>query len=160
MSSDFVYVRQSIVYEMVLPIIREASYMTTPIDIEALYGTWRMVGSCAVDAQGNRLPDPWGPEPMGRLVLTRSGRMMAVLCDGRTCVPAGETRAYSSYCGNFVVVGNTLVTTIDAASDASRIGSKQPRQLALRDGALALMPPRTQNGEQTEILWELETPAP
>jgi Lipocalin-like domain len=132
--------------------------LTTPIDIEALYGTWRMVESRAFDSAGTRLADPWGPEPMGRLVLTRSGRMMAVLCDGRTDVPAGEARAYSSYCGNFVVDGNLLVTTIDAASDVSRIGSKQPRQIAMRDGRLVLMPPRTPTGEQREIIWEFEAP--
>lgn len=124
------------------------------IDTEALYGTWRLVASRAVDAQGRQINDPWGPQPMGCLMLDRSGRMAAVLCDGRTDLPPDQTRAYSSYCGPFVIEGNLLTTTIDAASDPSRIGSKQPRRLSFRDGRLVLMPPPRKDGEQREILWE------
>jgi hypothetical protein len=97
---------------------------------------------------------------MGRLVLDRSGRMMAVLCDGRVTIPAGEKRSYSSYCGNYEIEGNLLTTTIDAASDLSRIGSKQSRLIEFRGGRLVLKPPRRPDGEQREIVWELEAPAP
>lgn len=124
------------------------------IDPEQLYGTWRLVASRAVDAKGNPVNDPWGPEPMGALVLDRKQRMMAVLVDGRTSIPGDGPRTYSSYCGNFVIEGDLLTTTIDAASDTSRIGSKQPRELAIRDGRLVLRPPRRADGEQREIFWE------
>ncbi|WP_417209764.1 lipocalin-like domain-containing protein [Antarctobacter sp.] len=127
-----------------------------PIDAEQLYGTWRLVRSRAVDATGNPIRDPWGPEPMGRLVLARNGRMMAVLCDGRLSLPEGKKRAYSSYCGNYVYENGLLTTIIDAASDPSRIGSSQPRRVALRDGALVLMPPTRKDGERREIFWHLE----
>jgi hypothetical protein len=96
---------------------------------------------------------------MGRLVLTSAGRMMAVLCDGRMSVPAGETRAYSSYCGNFTVENNTLTTTVDAAAIPERIGSREVRTLEFRDGHLVLIPPRRADGEQRELYWQLETPA-
>jgi hypothetical protein len=96
---------------------------------------------------------------MGRLVLARSGRMMAVLCDGRRSLPEGEARAYSSYCGNFVVEGNILTTTVDAASDISRIGSQQRRRLKFRADRLVLMPPRSPDGVQREVSWEREARA-
>lgn len=129
---------------------------STEIDREAIYGTWRLVRSSAIDAQGHPIRDPWGPKPMGRLVLDRTGRMLAVLCDGRETVPEGRTRAYSSYCGQYEIEGDLLTTVIDAASDASRIGSKQPRIVELRDDELVLKPPKRADGEQREIFWKLE----
>lgn len=123
-------------------------------DVEELYGTWRLVASKAVDAAGNPKRDPWGPEPMGILALDRNGRMMAALIDGRQSPPRDRPRSYSSYSGTFVIEGNLLTTTIDAASDARRIGSKQPRELEFRDGHLVLRPPPRADGERREIFWE------
>jgi hypothetical protein len=124
-----------------------------------LHGTWRLVASRAVDANGHELPPPYGPAPMGRLVLNEDGRMMAVLCDGRPVLPKGTSRAYGSYCGNYRVQGDTLITTVDAAAVTDRIGGEQIRKLAFRDGQLVLLPPRRADGEQREIFWEREGPA-
>lgn len=126
------------------------------IDPDQLYGTWRLVRSRATDADGRPIRDPWGPEPMGRLILERNGRMMAVLCDGRASLPPGKKRAYSSYCGNFVIEGDLLTTIIDAASDSDRVGSTQPRLLEFRGDELVLKPPMRKDGEQREIFWRLE----
>jgi len=57
--------------------------------------------------------------------------MMSVVCDGRKELPAGVSREYSSYCGNYTYDGEKLVTRVDAASDPSRIGSDQVRGGAL-----------------------------
>ena len=129
-----------------------------PITSEELYGTWRLVRATAVDAQGRALPPPYGPSPMGRLVLNRDGRMMAVLCDGRTALPEGEKRAYASYCGNFRVQDNQLVTTVDAAALTERIGGQQVRRLEMRGQQLVLIPPRRSDGAQRELFWELDGP--
>lgn len=125
-----------------------------PISLESLYGTWRLVRAECIDAEGRPIPSAWGPKPDGRLALDRSGRMMAVLCDGRASIPEGETRAYSSYCGNFVVEDNVLTTTVDAAAIASRIGGKEVRRLEMRDGFLILKPPPRADGERRELYWE------
>jgi hypothetical protein len=125
---------------------------------EQLHGTWRLVASAAVDAEGQKLPPPYGPEPMGRLVLNATGRLMAVLCDGRPDLPDGTKRAYGSYCGNFRVENDTLVTIVDAAALSDRIGGSQVRRLEFRDGRLVLIPPRRRNGEQRELFWEREGP--
>jgi hypothetical protein len=125
---------------------------------EQVLGTWRLVASTAVDAAGRELPAPYGPRPMGRLVLDAAGRMMAVLCDGRPAMADGETRAYGSYCGNFRVEKNTLITTVDAAAVSERIGGQQIRKLEFRDGLLVLIPPRRPDGEQRELFWERDGP--
>jgi hypothetical protein len=121
---------------------------------ERLYGTWKLVAAKAVNGQGEPIGSVWGPVPMGRLVLTSGGRMMAVLCDGRNALPEGQKRAYSSYCGNYRIEGDTLITSVDAASVPARIGGEQRRRLALRNGQLILMPPAEANGEQRELFWE------
>jgi Lipocalin-like domain len=96
---------------------------------------------------------------MGRLALNRDGRMMAILCDGRPFLPIGEERAYSSYCGNFQVEKNCLITTVDAAAVPERIGSEQVRRLEFRGNQLVLLPPRRADGSQRELFWEREAPA-
>lgn len=129
------------------------------IDPADLVGTWMLVEANAVDGDGTAIRPPYGPQPMGRLVLTAGGRMMAVLCDGRAAVPDGETRAYSSYCGNYRIEDGCLVTTVDAAALAGRLGSKEVRRLDMRGGRLVLIPPRRKDGEQRELFWERCGPA-
>jgi Lipocalin-like domain len=120
-------------------------------------GTWRMVRAVAKDSAGNTLPTPYGGRAMGRVVLQDNGRMMAVVCDGATELPAGVKREYSSYCGNYTYDGKTLITKVDAASDPSRIGSDQVRGVRFEDELMVLSPPaRAYNDvmEQRELYWE------
>lgn len=119
-----------------------------------LHGWWRLIESRAADPQGNALPDPWGPEPMGSLVLRANGRMMAVLCDGRATLAPGVERQYSSYCGTYSVAGDILTTIVDGAVDASRIGGRQVRQLAREGDYLVLMPPQRKDGSQRALVWQ------
>lgn len=122
-----------------------------------IVGTWRLVRATAQDAQGNPLPAPYGPRPMGRVTLDADGRMMAVLCDGRTELPAGSAREYTSYCGNYRFDGSTLVTRVDAASDPARVGSDQVRDARFEGDLLVLRPPLrayAAGREQRELWWE------
>ena len=69
--------------------------------MRSIVGTWKLVGAAARDRNGNTLPDPYGGKPMGRVVFTAEGRMMAVTCDGRPDLPSGTRREYSSYIGTY-----------------------------------------------------------
>jgi len=83
--------------------------------------------------------------------------MMSVVCDGRKELPAGVSREYSSYCGNYTYDGEKLVTRVDAASDPSRIGSDQVRGVRFEGARLVLIPPPLRIGESEdhrEIIWE------
>ncbi len=132
---------------------------TSVVDTKQLIGTWHLVSAVAMAEDGRPLPPPYGPEPMGRLVLSASGRMMAVICDGRAVLPEGEKRAYASYCGNFRVENDTLITIVDAAAIPERLGSEQRRKLEFRDGHLVLIPPPRRDGERRELFWMLVGPA-
>ena len=69
--------------------------------MRSIIGTWKLVQATARDAAGNPLPPPYGGKALGRVTFAGDGRMMSVVCDGRPELPAGNTREYSSYCGNY-----------------------------------------------------------
>ena len=123
----------------------------------SIIGTWKMAAAAARDRNGNPLPAPYGGKGMGRVMFNAEGRMMAVTCDGRPQLPAGTVRAYSSYCGNYTFDGSRLVTKVDAASDPSRIGSDQVREVSFDGDRMILRPPPRQGeaGEEyRELTWE------
>ncbi len=125
--------------------------------MRSIVGTWKLVGAAARDRNGNPLPPPYGGRGMGRVAFTADGRMMAVTCDGRPELPAGDRRAYSSYCGNYTFDGKRLVTRVDAASDSARIGGEQVREVSFAGERMILRPPPrpTAAGEEyRELTWE------
>jgi hypothetical protein len=94
---------------------------------------------------------------MGRVTFNGDGRMMAVLCDGRPALPDNAVREYNSYCGNYRFDGDRLVTRVDAASDPTRLGSDQVRDVRFENGLMVLRPPQRAYGarvEQRELWWE------
>jgi hypothetical protein len=123
--------------------------------MDTIVGTWRLVRAAATAADGSPLPPPYGGQGMGRVTFNSDGRMMAVLCDGRPSLPEGAVREYNSYCGNYRFDGTRLVTRVDAASDPSRIGSDQVRDVSVEGTLMVLRPPLRPYGGRTEqrVLW-------
>lgn len=122
-----------------------------------IVGIWRMVSTKGVDDSGNALPPPYGPEAMGLVTFQADGRMMAVLCDGRSEMPGGEQRAFMSYAGHYTFDGATLSTRVDASSDASRVGGDQVRNVRFENGRMVLAPPRRMFAgvmQHQELTWE------
>jgi hypothetical protein len=112
------------------------------VDAGNIVGTWRLVMTRAHNDAGEPMHAPYGPNPMGVVVFSADGRMIAVLCDGRPLLPDDESdREYSSYCGNYSCDGTTLVTRVDAASEPSRLGGDQIRRIRFEGDRLILMPP-------------------
>lgn len=125
--------------------------------MSSIVGTWKLVDATARDAAGTNLPPPYGGKALGRVTFTADGRMMSVVCDGRPELPAGASRDYSSYCGNYTFDGARLVTRVDAASDPSRLGSDQVRGVRFEGERMILSPPARRTGEaeeHREIAWE------
>lgn len=120
-----------------------------------IVGTWRLVATRAEDPTGKPLPQPYGPAHMGLVTFSASGRMMAVLCDGRPSLEGN--REYASYCGNYSFDGETLVTRVDAASTADRLGTDQVRKARFEGERMILRPPLRPYGtveQQRELVWE------
>jgi len=56
--------------------------------------------------------------------------------DWRHDVPGGQKREYSGYSGTYTYDGKQLVTTVDAAPDPGRFGTKQPRGVRFENGLM------------------------
>jgi hypothetical protein len=123
------------------------------------YGTWRLISATAVNADGQPIRDPYGPTPMGRIILSETGRMMVMVCDGRLAMLDGQKRGSQFYAGNFRIEGDRLITTVDAAMMAERIGGEQIRKFEFDGTDLVLYPPRRPDGEQRKLTWRLDGPA-
>ncbi|MEQ8398415.1 lipocalin-like domain-containing protein [Thalassobaculum sp.] len=127
-----------------------------------IVGTWRLVETTAHDPDGNAMPQPYGPSPMGVVTFNAEGRMMAVLCDGRTAMPDEQSaREYASYCGNYTFDGTRLITKADAASHPSRMAIDQVRQVSFEGERMVLRPPIDQVGgvaRQRVLTWEKISP--
>jgi Lipocalin-like domain len=137
--------------------VRERKQMSFE-KIRPLIGTWRLVDTKAVDDEGNPMRPPYGPRPQGIVTFSADGRMMAVLCDGRTQLPPDEpVREYNSYCGNFTFDGDTLVTRVDGSSNAGWVGGAQVRVARFDGHRLILVPPpRPWQGvnQHRTLVWE------
>jgi hypothetical protein len=128
--------------------------MSNTID-PRIAGTGRLKSTLGRDDAGQELPPPYGPVPMGLVVFDASGRMMAVLCDGRATLD--EPPQFMSYAGNYTFDGTTLSTRVDASSDASRVGGDQLRTVTFKDGLMTLAPPRRLYADMMqhqELVWE------
>jgi hypothetical protein len=127
----------------------------SPITANELEGIWRLVSSRAWDERGTELVDPYGAHPMGQICF-ENGRMLAALCRGDADPGSTADRPYSSYGGAYAVVEGRLEVAVDIASDRSRVGGKQVRELTVDGDRMALRPPLRAYGssrEQRELAW-------
>jgi hypothetical protein len=123
-----------------------------------IVGVWRLIRSEARNEAGGIESPPFGPKPMGLVEFHTDGRMIAVLCDGRSEIPKGEPpREYNSYTGAYSYDGTTLVTRVDGATELARIGGDQIRAVSFDGNRMTLKPPRRpRNGmlQDHELVWE------
>jgi hypothetical protein len=127
--------------------------------MEKMIGTWALVRTKAVDANGTPTTTaPFGGDNnfIGRLVLTKDGRMSAAITDARSKIPDGETREYSCYAGSYTFDGKTLITKVDNCSDLERMGTEQVRAVSFDAELMILQPPLRSYGNrpaERRTLW-------
>ena len=94
--------------------------------MKSIVGIWRLIRTSARNDAGEAMHPPYGEKPRGLVVFYPDKRMMSVLCDGRSELPAAETvREYNSYCGNYDYDGENLITRVDASASKDRVGGEQ-----------------------------------
>ena len=123
-----------------------------------IIGTWRLLRAEAFDGDGKQQPPPYGNAPMGRLMLTSDGRMMAMTGDGRAQVPNDKIREYNTYAGNYRFDGKQLVTRVDCCSNPAYMGTEQVRDVSYENDLMVLRPPlrayANRLPEQRVLYWE------
>ena len=101
-----------------------------------LVGTWKLV-SCHVETEGsNERRLWWDQHPVGFVIFTEEGRMLALLMAGDRVASATADeliRSMCSYTGRYSVEGDRLITMVDSAWLPAWVGTEQPRTFK-RDG--------------------------
>jgi Lipocalin-like domain len=124
----------------------------------SIVGTWRLVRAEAFDANGKPLPAPYGGAPVGRVMFTSGGRMMAMTGDGRQEVLDDQVREYNTYAGTYTFNGERLITRVDSCSNPAYMGTEQVRDVGHEGGLMVLRPPvRAYVGrppEQRVLYWK------
>ena len=77
--------------------------------MENIVGTWALIKTKAVDADGTptKTAPFGGTDFIGRVVFTKEGRMSAAITDARVKIPEEESREYSCYAGAYTLKDST-----------------------------------------------------
>lgn len=120
--------------------------MSEPIDIEAIYGTWRLVSEMrTMVATGEVIDVNGGRTPVGYITYGRDGRMMALLLRGERPRPESMAaiteaeraelhRTMLAYGGTFTFDGRRVTHHVDISWNEVWTGTSMVREVS-REGA-------------------------
>lgn len=128
-------------------------------------GAWSLERFDKVDAKGRRTPQ-YGPNPVGYLIYTASGKMSAVLTGSQRPVltPAGSARDRSdctaslvdflAYAGTYRISGNRVFHHVETSVFTNLIGTTLEREFSIHGDTLSIrtIPPYIW-GYQSELVW-------
>ena len=124
--------------------------------MDSVEGVWRLVSWQAWNEDGEEIEAPFGGDPIGMITFS-SGRMLAAISARMKTAAFPEGPEYSSYGGVYEFDGAVLRVRVDVASDRSRLGGEQVRDVLFEGGRMMLKPPlRNYAGrmEQRALVWE------
>ncbi len=135
-----------------------------------LAGTWRLVTCSAKLDSGERIANPYGPNPKGFLTYTRDGRMSAILsyggrkplstADRLLSSPEEQASAFATffaYAGRYTIQSGRVTHHVEIASVENWVNTDLVRSLKLEGDRLTLTTPPTPVGgkmQTTELVWE------
>ena len=120
----------------------DEGHQSTPGGINQLIGTWKLVSAIMEDVETNERKFAWGARPNGVIVLTSTGRWVAVqTAEGRRPPHTDEERAAAfrsmlAYSGYYRTEGGQIIIKVDIAWDESWIGTEQVRNFRIEGDKL------------------------
>jgi Lipocalin-like domain len=85
--------------------------------MQSLAGTmWTLVEASETDENGNQLPAPLGPHPMGFLIFEQGRAMVSVCDDFSDSERAGRPKVFFGYSGKYQFDGERLSMVPDRAT--------------------------------------------
>jgi hypothetical protein len=137
---------------------------------EALVGAWLLVRWTIEYPGEQRVTEPFGSQPEGQLLYTRTGQMSAVLQRrGRPRLSSAEVAAvgdsekaqafggYLHYAGRWHVADGCVIHDVDYAMNPNLTGTRQRRRATLRGDELELLAEEPRAGSpqlrRHTILW-------
>ena len=123
-----------------------------------LVGAWTLV-SWESQAMDGTVTQPYGPNPMGQIVYSESGRMSAQLMHPNTSLPEVTDRFFSYYGSYMVDAGSSVVIHhVEGALLPTWIGTERPRSFTFdgRDRVILNTMPDAQrtNGAVSTLVWQ------
>ncbi len=144
--------------------------MARALDVEKLYGTWKLVSFTQRYVATGETIDVFGKSPSGFLSYSRDGRMNAIIVKDKRPKPADMAKATAedkaqllssmyAYAGTFTVDGNTVTHHVDISWNESWTGTHQVRNVRLEGDKLYISTNPQENGIDgrimvAELLWE------
>lgn len=95
-----------------------------------LVGTWKLA-SWVTQVIGEDSREPYGPNPKGRLVITREGHWIVIITAANrqssktTDEKAALLDSLLAYSGKYRIVGNKITTRVDMSSNEIYTGANQ-----------------------------------
>lgn len=141
-------------------------------DRDPLVGNWKSVSM--VGTLDGKPGNPWGENPVGYLILTPEGRMMAVLTANNRKIPTSDADAIelmkttmAAYTGKYRLEGDDFVTTVDVAWDPVWAGTEQRRHYKLEGDKFTIVTaprplgygPQKDATVVTTLVWQREKQA-
>jgi len=155
---------------LVLLALLLSSITAQALDVEKLYGTWKILSFTQHFVATDETIEVFGKNPTGFLSYTRNGRMNAILVSDTRPRPADMAQATTedkaqlltsmyAYAGTFTVDGNTVIHLIDVSWNENWTGTKQVRNVRLEDDRLYISTNPQSNGFDGkiivgELVWE------
>lgn len=107
------------------------------LDRARFYGTWRLVGVDRRDpASGEQLGR--GVRQSGYICYTDEGRVMVLISRQD---PDKDQPVFTSYAASWEIEGDAVIHTVDMATRAPWVGTRQVRHFTFEDDRLILAPP-------------------
>jgi Lipocalin-like domain len=112
---------------------------------DALVGSWKLLRIGVEMADTGQRIDLYGPNPVGRAILTDSGYVMFIITAGGRSVPrtesdrAGLFESMMAYTGTYRIEGDDkLITSVDGSWHPSWLVSEQVRFFKLNGDVLSI----------------------
>jgi len=114
------------------------------ISMSDLTGSWILESLNFEFEDNGEVVTPFGPDPIGALIVTVQGRMMAILTANHRPATVDDVSrvmlfdSMTAYSGKFKLSGNTFTTIVDASWATEWLGTEQVRYLQLDGRTLSI----------------------
>jgi hypothetical protein len=114
-----------------------ATQQSLGADSAPLIGVWKLLSYQNEFQDGSPTRAMYGEHPSGYIILTKEGRMMAVIEGENRRAPSTDAdraellRTMVAYSGKFRIEGSKWITTVDAAWNPAWDGTEQVRSYQL-----------------------------
>ena len=160
--------RRVLVLVLVMALMSPA--VVRALDVESLYGTWKLVSFAQRVVATGKTTDIFGSSPSGFLSYSRDGRMNAILVKDKRPRPVDMANATSeeraqlfssmyAYAGTFTVDGDTVTHHVDISWNENWTGTDQLRNVRLEGDRLHISTNPQSSGLDekivvAELVWE------